>query len=279
MIRLIYNDGCRLGNRLFMYAAGRLLSRKLGLTLQSEPLEGFPRTRDVIGGRTLAGIVDAVDGADPIPEWPNVGRLIDRPLKIEHGWVNSRYFINDRALIRQWFGGKPLMKVDPEAVLVNVRLREFESLGLALHTSYYRYCLDRIMCRRIYLMTDDPGNPYLRFFDQYNPIIVEGHGIEHFFKALAFKRIVMSNSTFCWWFTFVSEATEVWFPMLNGGRCGSWCLNHLPTIDLRLNLPGFTHIYNVQNTLRDCPVITDAQREEAYSFSSPGKSDCSIMEE
>ena len=50
MIKLIYNDGCRLGNRLFMYAAGRLLARRLGARLQSEPLEGFPRTRDVING-------------------------------------------------------------------------------------------------------------------------------------------------------------------------------------------------------------------------------------
>lgn len=277
MIRIIYNDGCRLGNRLYMYAAGRLLARKLGMTLQSEPLEGFSRTRDVLIGRKDATIHVDLNGADPIPTWPKTGLTWDEcqeyvDIEIKHGFVNSRYFINDRELIKTWFGGEPLMQVDPDDVLVNVRLKEFTPLGITLDPIYYTSVLERMTFKRLYLMTDDFSDPYLGVFKKYNPITVPGNGVEHFFKALAFKRIVMSNSTFCWWFTFVSDAKEVYFPMINGNRCGSWCLGHLPSIDLRLDLPGVTHVYNIPAYGVATNTITDNERAEAESFGKQSKS-------
>jgi hypothetical protein len=277
VIKLTYNDGCRLGNRLYMYAAGRLMAQKLGVALQSEPLEGFPRTRDVLEGVSIgvAGAYPAtkVNGADPIPSWPEVEHLRGKSIEIEHGFVNSRYFVNDRDLIRSWFWSKPLMEVDPDDVLVNVRLREFTPYGLTLHPSYYLTVLERMSFKKLYLMTDDPSDPYLGFLSKWNPIPVTGYGPEHFFKALAFKRIVMSNSTFCWWFTFVSEATEIYLPMLNGYRCGSWCLDHLPAIDLRLDWPEVTHVYNIPNwkPVPACAGPTDVQRAEALAFSKKSK--------
>jgi hypothetical protein len=271
VIKLTYNSGCRLGNRLYMYAAGRLLARKIGITLRSEPLDGFPRTQDVILGRRMEGIFDKLNGADPIPDWPRIGHLIGKNLEIEHGFVNSRYFVNDRDLIRSWFWIEPDMEVDPDAVLVNVRLREFEELGLALDPRYYTTILNRMGFKKLYVMTDDLDNPYIRLFDEYKPAYVYGNAVDHFRKALAFKRIVMSNSTFCWWFTFVSRATEIYFPMINGGRCGSWCLGGLPDIDLRLDLPEVTTVYNIQNTLGDCPSMTEEQRAEALFFGKKSK--------
>lgn len=273
MIKLIYNDGCRLGNRLFMYAAGRLLARRLGARLQSEPLEGFPRTRDVINGYPVAVGHIHLSGADPVPTWPDLTNVPKQvAVDIEHGWVNSRYFVDERDLIRQWFGGPPLADIDPDSVLVNVRLKEFVSLGLALDPLYYTTVLDQMVFRKLYLMTDDPGHYYLDVFAKYNPVLVPGYGLEHFFRALAFKRIVMSNSTFCWWFTFVSEAKEIYFPMLNGNRCGSWCLDALPAIDLRWDWPEVTTVYDIPSWGQTpCPGPTEAQREEARLFAKKSK--------
>jgi hypothetical protein len=276
MIRIIYNDGCRLGNRLFIYAAGRLLARKLGRRLVSEPLDGFSRTKDVVLGETASIGRVFLNGADPIPEWPKIPGLPvpyerNTEIWIEHGWVNSRYFVNDRNLIKTWFCGEPLLSPEPEDVLVNVRLKEFIPLGLALDPTYYAFVLRRMTFKKLYLMTDDPGNPYLDIFRKYNPIIVTGNGVEHFFKALAFKKIVMSNSTFCWWFTFLSDAKEIYFPMINGDRCGSWCLGHLPSIDLRLDWPEVTHIYNIPNYGNSCSGPTDSERAEALAFGVKSK--------
>lgn len=282
MVKLIYNDGCRLGNRLYMYAAGRLLAQKLGMALQSEPLEGFPRTRDVISGTPESDLVTYgfhLNGADPIPEWPDLEKWTYYPevcarygdFTIEHGFVNSRYFVNDRDLIRSWFWSQPLMEVDPEAVLVNVRLREFTVYGLTLDPSYYTTVLERMTFKKLYLMTDDPSDPYLNCLSKYNPTLVTGYGPEHFFKALAFKRIVMSNSTFCWWFTFVSEAKEIYFPMVNGNRCGSWSIGALPSLDLRWDWPEVTTVYNIPNWPHPCPGLTEEQRAEALAFGKYSK--------
>jgi hypothetical protein len=83
----------------------------------------------------------------------------------------------------------------------------------------------------------------------------------------------MSNSTFCWWFTFLSNAKEIYFPVLNGNRCGSWCLQSINSgIDLRLDLPEVTHVYNIPNWgSNKCPGITDKEKAEAVSFSKNSK--------
>lgn len=283
MVKITYNPGCRLGNRLYMYAAGRLLARKLGMALQSEPLDGFPRTCDIINGTPESDRVTygfPLNGADPIPEWPDLEKWTYHPkicasygeFTIEHGFVNSRYFVSDRDLIRSWFWIEPDMEVDPDAVLVNVRLKEFVPLGLALDPSYYTTILERMSFKKLYVMTDDIGSPYLRVFDRYGPAYISGNPTEHFRRALAFNRIIMSNSTFCWWFTFLASAKEIYFPMINGNRCGSWCLDHLPAIDLRLDWPEVTHVYNVSNWgPNPCHGPTDEQRAEALSFSKKSK--------
>jgi hypothetical protein len=120
-------------------------------------------------------------------------------------------------------------------------------------------------------MTDDPGNPYLDFLKKYNPIPVTGHGVEHFFKALAFNRIIMSNSTFCWWFTFISAAKEIYLPIINGNRMGSWNLMDLSHIDLRLDWPEVTHVYNIPNWGNPCPGPTEQEKTEANNFGKYSK--------
>ncbi len=271
MIKISYNQGCRLGNHLYLYAAGRLLARRLGLSLGAAPIQGFPRTNDVICGKIITDPIETLASADPIPSWPDLAGLEGKGFEITQGFVNSRYFVNDRELIKTWLTLPPTMEADPDDVLVNIRLGEFVPLGLALDPSYYTSILERIKFKNLYLMTDDPKNPYLDFFAKYNPKPIAGYGLEHFEKALAFKRIIMSNSTFCWWFTFLSEATEIYFPMINGNRCGSWCLSHLPSIDLRLDWPEVTHVYNIPNWGSPCPGPTEQEKAEALAFGKNSK--------
>lgn len=271
MIKISYNHGCRLGNHLYLYAAGRLLARRLGLALDASPIPGFSRTHDVVKGKVI-NQTELLASADPIPSWPDLTALEGKGFEITHGFVNSRYFVNDRKLIKTWLAIASPIETDPEDVLINVRLGDFLPLGLVLDPIYYTSVLERIKFKNLYLMTDEPGHPYLDFLAAYNPKLIAGYGLEHFKKALTFKRIIMSNSTFCWWFTFLSEAKEIYFPMINGNRCGSWCLSHLPTIDLRLDWPEVTHVYNIPNWgLPPCPGPSEQERNEALSFSKDSK--------
>jgi hypothetical protein len=272
MIRISYNTGCRLGNHLYIYAAGRLLARRLGLALHANPIPGFPRTNDVIKGKVIPNL-ETLSSADPIPSWPDLTGLEGKGFELTHGFVNSRYFIEDRERIKSWLALTPTIEVDPDDVLVNVRLGDFKPLGLVLDPMYYTHILERIKFKNLYLMTDEPGHAYLDCFAKYKPKLITGYGLEHFEKALAFKRIIMSNSTFCWWFTFLSEAKEIYLPIINGNRCGSWCLAHLPSIDLRLDLPEVTHVYNIPNW-GDLPLglgPTEQERAEALSFAKQSK--------
>lgn len=268
MVTVSYNHGCRLGNHLFQYAAARLLAERLGLAMKAAPLGGFPETCRAITGRIISGNPLVLEGADPIPAWPDINGLRNKALDVHMGFVNSKYFVNDRARIKEWLSPPQPIEVDPNDLLVSVRLGDFIKHGLVLDPSYYDFVLSRTTWRHLYLMTDDPGHEYLRVFDKYAPGVVSGHGAEHFLKALAFHRIVLSNSTFAWWFALMSSAFEICMPMPNGRRCGSWSIGQLSGgVDLRLDLPEVTIVYDVPLLGQACPRLTDDERVEALAFS------------
>ncbi len=257
---------------------GRLLAEKLGLQLLAQPIPGFVGTHSEVAGAVINGDKCHLAGADPLPNWPDLGAIAGKRLELGPGFVHYRYFLNDRDKIREWLWQVPRLSVDPEDVLVNVRLGDFlpgraSPLGLVLHQSYYLYLLERLKFKRLYLMTDDPGDhPYLKHFSRFSPVLIKGSGAEHFFTALAFKRIIMSNSTFCWWFSFLSRAAEIYLPMVNGARCGSWGVGQLPGVDLRLDLPEVTHVYNVANWgAGPCRGPTDQERQELVAFHKNSK--------
>ena len=248
VVKITYSP-CRFGNHLFQHIAGRLLAERLNAELSAKPTAELPGTNTVLS-KDLSSF-HVLEGVDPIPSWPDIESLRGKNLEIKNGFYNSKYFIQDREHIKTWISPAPTMQVDPDDVLINVRLGDFmpgqvQPLGLVIDPSYYEFVLSRIKFKNLYLMTDgNPNDSYFDWLKKYEHTVISGYGLEHFNKALAFKRIIMSNSTFCWWFTFLSNAAEIYFPMANGSRCGAWCTGQLPGIDLRLDLPEVTHVYNV----------------------------------
>jgi len=278
MIKVTYPEGCRLGNHLYLYVAGRLIAERLGLAFQANPIEGFPRTRDVVVGESILGPETVLEGADPIPSWPDVEHLRGKSLRIKSGFVHSRYFVADRDKIRDWCSTDfKVAEADPDDILVNVRLGDFlprraTQDGLVMDPSYYTTILDGLKFKTLYLMTDEKSrHPYLNYFWKYRPQYVNGWGVKHFARGASFKRIVMSNSTFCWWFTFASKAKEIYFPMINGARCGSWSIGQLPAIDLRWDWPEVTTVYNVRNwgpNPDSPPSLVQAAEAQAFAKNS-----------
>jgi len=67
---------------------------------------------------------------------------------------------------------------------------------------------------------------------RFRPVYVDGDPYQHFSLLMQFNRMVMSNSTFCWWAAFLSGATDLVAPRPSSGY-GFSCF---PGVDLRI--PG-----------------------------------------
>jgi hypothetical protein len=107
-----------------------------------------------------------------------------------------------------------------DVVLVHVRLGDFFYMKRVLSFSYYESILEKLKFKKLYIVTDQPNHEYIEQFKKYNIDLSlnTGDAKEKFLKAQQFKRIVMSTSTYCWWFTFLSKATEIYIPDIENSK-------------------------------------------------------------
>jgi hypothetical protein len=217
----------RLGNNLFQYALGRILAEELGWALEAGRIEGFPRTGQRVEGAVYREPVQQLTGYRA-----DVAAIVaDRtPRQIVLRGYFQRYeiFRPYRQRLQDWFQLNPATRPDPDAVVVNVRRTDYIQYGWALPFSFYQQAIERSGARRVVIVTDDRRDPFFRRFRKYRPTFFEGNPIEQMGFMAAAKRLVLSQSTFSWWPTFLGEIDQVFCPV---PKSGIWSENDCHLIE------------------------------------------------
>ena len=104
-----------------------------------------------------------------------------------------------RSQIREWLAFDPAIK-RPAArpdVVVHVRRTDYVNIGWALPFSFYEAALTRLLPNggEIFVLTDDPADPFFRQFKKWKPRFPQGSAIEDLVLLTMARRIVMSQST------------------------------------------------------------------------------------
>ena len=90
-----------------------------------------------------------------------------------------------------------------------------------LDYSYFKLVLEQVNFGRLFITSDEPFHPLTDEFDRFDPIRVQN---EDPLKTMAFVRrfgrIAISESTFSWWASYLSEAEEIYFPISVSGLWG-----------------------------------------------------------
>lgn len=117
-----------------------------------------------------------------------------------------------------------IAKLDTHGVAVHIRRSDYKTYcgGKCLATNYYTKVMDNY-CKMdkdslFYIFTDDIE--YCKSaFGGYNIVIVaQKYGftdIEEFYFMSHFHRFVIANSTFSWWAAYLSEAADVYAPVVD----------------------------------------------------------------
>lgn len=206
----------RLGNKLFTYAASRIIAEEMGYKLCANPIEGFDGTMDIVDGESHS---------DPV-QWVRPGHntkvseiIADKsPRKIIIGEYMQRYehLKNKTKEIRQWYR-LPKTDSDDNSVFISVRLGDYIKLGWSIALDYYTKILDeRFEGKQVFVATDEPNSPHLSVFNKYNPKILRCGALEQFRLLSSAKNLIIGTSTFSWWAAFLSNAT-VFAPTLKRG--------------------------------------------------------------
>jgi GR25 family glycosyltransferase involved in LPS biosynthesis len=86
--------------------------------------------------------------------------------------------------------------------------------GSVIHPEWYLSILKKQKFRKLFIVVREDDAKYLDWyishFSAFRPTIVSSD-IKHDFNfIMQFDRIICSNSTFCWWAAFLSEARTIW---------------------------------------------------------------------
>jgi hypothetical protein len=210
----------RMGNNMFQYCLGRILAEKFGFALSATPIPGFPRTFVKVDGERCEA-----------PEKTLTGQRIDLdsilngvPQKyVLDGWFQCyEYYRPYRDQIREWLEFDPAIQaplVAPNEVVVNVRRTDYILLNWALPFSFYERALTQLMPDggKIWIVTDDRRDPFFKKFARWKPKFFSGTPHEQLLFMAKAKRLIMSQSTFSWWPTFLGNPEEVICPKSSFG--------------------------------------------------------------
>ena len=209
-VQVIYEG--RFGNNLLQYVCGRLFAERWGLHLEATlpkndilyATPNAPGTKFSGSPRVLRGGVNVLDD-----------KFTPGPYVLWGYWCQSRWYEAARQKILS-FIRIPAVEAANERGLVSdrdlcmhVRLGDYVPARAMIQPEWYDAILDTEKHERLYIVTDTPDHPYLDHWKARKPTIVSRNPASDFHFMRQFKRIICSNSTFCWWACFFSHAYRI----------------------------------------------------------------------
>lgn len=211
------------GNALFMWSYAYLLARALGYQADISGVPGFKKTFNPITGVCAQGpAIYLTDSGDQ--RWTEdfnttIKRVQEyQAMVVIHGFMEqSRYYIPHRDHLREML--QPDIRY-PNSGEVAVHIREAgvkKENPWFVPRDYYTRALDITGREHAVIYTDD--TVAAAEYDLGLPIKI-GEPLEDFARIMAAKAVIIGKSTFSWWASFLSNASQIIQPEpLSTWRC------------------------------------------------------------
>jgi hypothetical protein len=200
-------------------------------------LPHFPNVQLAIAGPSFDGPLKSYEFRS-FQEWD--GQTIDmselrraRRIVLRGFFQRIEYYAPHADRIREWYRFDPVATphtIASNDVVVNIRRGlDMAMVDWILAPSFYRTVLASMRdIGRVYVCGTGIDQRIRTALADYEPVYVDGTPLEHFSFLMRFDRMVMSNSTFCWWAAFLSNASELHAPA-----------PAVPGVDLRIPDRGY----------------------------------------
>lgn len=229
----------RLGNKIFQYVSARIFAEKNKLDLITElPNDVLEFTQHKKFEEDNEGIKSVKVNSKSFTcneiNFEGNGDYI-----FDDFFQNGDYINENEKLVKSFFI-LPKKEKNKEDIVMHVRLDDF------IHTEdienpknwdnseivnpyYYKVILEKENFKNLYLVVDkikyEWEKKYLNYFKEFNPIIISSNPKEDFEFIRNFNKIITSNSTFCYWSAFLSDA-EFIYTFGNVGKYGKNLTSH-----------------------------------------------------
>lgn len=228
-----------IADNLFQYTAARIVAEELGYALQvshsrMHPNRNIPnllallsRFRDApleLPGKSFEQPVDttAVMGRGDFDGYrldlqALLSRRDDRRIEMAGYFQNYDLIAPYKSRIRRWFDVAPNNfghDIAANDVVIHIRLGDLVVLGWAISLGYYTQLLDQLDFGKLYICGFGLGDEVRKLFARFDPVYVHGEPVDDFLFMKGFNRMILSNSGFAWWAAFLSQAEEIYAPVM-----------------------------------------------------------------
>lgn len=208
------------GNNIFQYCAARRFARKNNLQLLTEWKHPciFPATPYTAGVKLDEPFRKLLDTQED---------LLDRPFPpgayhLEGYFHQHRWYDEHLDEIKSFFV-IPKMQHMGDDLAVHLRLGDYRDFGpgrAIIDPRWYVDLIEKIPHRKLWIVAQEWNDRYMAAFSRLQFEFVSGSRETDFLFLMAFKKMICSNSTFCWWAAKLGHATQVWTfkPWIKGTR-------------------------------------------------------------
>lgn len=220
----------RLGNNLFQFAFGAVLSRLSGQSMSAPAIPGFPGTEGFAGQACAMGYRIPFHGFNmDIGAW--VERAKHRDIHV-HGYPhNTAYYEPHHRWLAPMLAPAPgdYAAAEGNDIVLHLRLGDYfsthrnniERFGYPIEAIHG--LLERLDYERCLIVTDTPNHEAaLRLARERRGVPVARDRLHDYRTLFHARRLIMSPSTFSWWAAWSGLVTEVWFPH----EMGYWQARH-----------------------------------------------------
>ena len=228
-----------IADNMFQYTVGRLIAEELGYALRishskgkggvnaQELVELLTHCKDApleLAGEVYEAPVD-YSAHESNPDFDDYYVDLDamfanrspRCIELRGHYQSYRMLRPYKTHIRSWFEMVPSGRgfdISPEDIVAHIRWGDLVVFDLAMSLSFYQQLLPTLEYRKLYVCGCGINDEVKAALAPFSPEYVIGTPAEDFRFMLGFNRIVQSNSGFAWWAGFLSQATEIYAPIM-----------------------------------------------------------------
>ena len=208
----------RLGNNIFQYNIGRLLAHLNSTVLKTTWIHPeFINMTPVESPAIIEDSLPTITKRNFIQEDFTPGRFSGKNVRCAGHVQYHRVMTDNKELVKSWMNMDPILPGHEKDIVLHMRLGDYFRFRKVIHPSWYRNILEKdfLKGRKIYGVVEKPRTKIEQEYvdkirDLIPGIIIEYRSAREDFNFIRqFGIIICSNSTFCWWAAFLSEAKKV----------------------------------------------------------------------
>ena len=219
-----YNPSGRMGNRMFQYAFGYILSKKGNRDIVHDKLPNFdiPTNHKQVAAKGEVISIYQKWGEN----YADMDFLLNHEgcIVVDSFLQKSSYYKEHRDLLRDAFTIKKLDTINKDYLVVHIRETDYTQIDSFLGYDFYKSLIDNSGFGKIKIVTDNSDCDTVKKLVREGCELVTEGNVNKFelhsnkrsigdFKTLLYsENIALSQSSFSWWAAFLGYHKKIIFP-------------------------------------------------------------------